>query len=620
MNIFGLFITLFVAVHNSGVISGQFMNSGAVKCGSHICRPITGIFTKNPLPNGYVNVATIPAGASNISITELKNSVNFLVLKTRDNRFVINGDYTVSLSGQYEAAGTTFDYRRIDGLTNSSGQSAERHIEGVTEWITCNGPTTEVVQLMVLSQVHNPGIKYEYLIPVQPTSMTTSEEDIGANELSSSEIDSTNIKHKNVKSGDISTQRSISVPKRRRFLWKVVGFSQCSKTCGGGTQTPIIKCVRESPQRIFNPKRCAHLKQPVLNENQMRCNNQPCPAYWKLSEWTDCRCGEFNEEEYKSREVKCVQELMSGIVIQVKHGACIDDEPPARQKCECNTSPKNRRQRPSIINRAHNDENNNKIQGRPGRNRQKIHEVRKHGSWLTAPWSKDCSSVCGMGVQYRSIFCERNTSPNAERCDLRLTPDTTRECSSNEKCAFGEWFVGPWSKCSGDCFNLTKGRSIVCIKDDGFAADEDCNEAEKPKSEEKCQMHEVDYCRPRWHYSEWSECSKKCGDGTQRRIVKCLEPNEAEGQMKESSNCKYSDRELAYKTCNVQDCQETSRSSTTEPPAALYDPRVDMIQNDSNCVDDFPNCHLVVKAKLCDYKYYLDHCCSSCRLKTDELY
>jgi len=54
------------------------MNSGAVRCGVLICRPVSGIFTKNPLPSGYVHVATIPHGASNISITELKNSINFL--------------------------------------------------------------------------------------------------------------------------------------------------------------------------------------------------------------------------------------------------------------------------------------------------------------------------------------------------------------------------------------------------------------------------------------------------------------------------------------------------------------------------------------------------------------
>lgn len=65
-------------VHNSGIIAGAFMNSGGVRCGSQVCRPISGIFTKSPLANGYVHVATIPAGSSNISITELKHSMNFL--------------------------------------------------------------------------------------------------------------------------------------------------------------------------------------------------------------------------------------------------------------------------------------------------------------------------------------------------------------------------------------------------------------------------------------------------------------------------------------------------------------------------------------------------------------
>lgn len=176
-----------------------------------------------------------------------------------------------------------------------------------------------------------------------------------------------------------------------------------------------------------------------MNENQLKCNTQPCPAYWKLSDWTDCRCGEHNEEEFRSREVKCVQELMSGIVIQVKHAACIDDEPSTREKCECG---KTKVRRPSsIVNRAHGDGTQGK-----GRVRPKIQEARKHGTWLTAMWSEECSAVCGMGVQYRSIFCDRSASPNSERCDLRITPDSTRECSSNEKCAYGEWFAGPWSK------------------------------------------------------------------------------------------------------------------------------------------------------------------------------
>uniref|UniRef100_A0A182LVC0 ADAMTS/ADAMTS-like Spacer 1 domain-containing protein n=1 Tax=Anopheles culicifacies TaxID=139723 RepID=A0A182LVC0_9DIPT len=71
-------IEVLQAVHNSGVISGTFMNNGAVRCGTTVCRPISGIYTKTNPNNGYVHVATIPVGASNITITELQNSQNYL--------------------------------------------------------------------------------------------------------------------------------------------------------------------------------------------------------------------------------------------------------------------------------------------------------------------------------------------------------------------------------------------------------------------------------------------------------------------------------------------------------------------------------------------------------------
>lgn len=69
---------LWQAVLKGGAISGSFMNSGNVRCGTSVCRPISGVFAKNPLQNGYIHVVTIPAGASNITITELRNSINFL--------------------------------------------------------------------------------------------------------------------------------------------------------------------------------------------------------------------------------------------------------------------------------------------------------------------------------------------------------------------------------------------------------------------------------------------------------------------------------------------------------------------------------------------------------------
>lgn len=73
-----LFANLFQAVHNSGVISGTFMNNGAVRCGTSVCRPVSAIYTKSQQTSGYVHVATIPAGVYNITVTELQNSQNYL--------------------------------------------------------------------------------------------------------------------------------------------------------------------------------------------------------------------------------------------------------------------------------------------------------------------------------------------------------------------------------------------------------------------------------------------------------------------------------------------------------------------------------------------------------------
>lgn len=54
------------------------MNNGAVRCGASVCRPVSAIYTKSQQTNGYVHVATIPAGAYNVTVTELQNSQNYL--------------------------------------------------------------------------------------------------------------------------------------------------------------------------------------------------------------------------------------------------------------------------------------------------------------------------------------------------------------------------------------------------------------------------------------------------------------------------------------------------------------------------------------------------------------
>ncbi|NXI63415.1 ATL5 protein, partial [Anseranas semipalmata] len=97
---------------------------------------------------GYMNVTKIPAGATNIKVTD--KSRNYLALMTSNGRYVLNGDWSIAWPGPYEAAGTQLLYARApDG----------------TESLEAPGPTDEDLHVLVLLQEPNPGIEYEFWLP-----------------------------------------------------------------------------------------------------------------------------------------------------------------------------------------------------------------------------------------------------------------------------------------------------------------------------------------------------------------------------------------------------------------------------------------------------------------------
>uniref|UniRef100_A0A3Q4HAW9 ADAMTS like 5 n=1 Tax=Neolamprologus brichardi TaxID=32507 RepID=A0A3Q4HAW9_NEOBR len=99
-------------------------------------------------PFGYNEVAMIPAGATHIRVTD--NSRNYLALQNGRSQFLINGNWKISIPGEYSVAGTKLVYRR----------SAD-----TWESFEVPGPTQEDLHLMVLATDRNPGIEYEYWLP-----------------------------------------------------------------------------------------------------------------------------------------------------------------------------------------------------------------------------------------------------------------------------------------------------------------------------------------------------------------------------------------------------------------------------------------------------------------------
>ncbi|XP_032802811.2 ADAMTS-like protein 5 [Petromyzon marinus] len=122
-------------------------------CGGHneTCQHFRSIFmSSHPSTGhfGYSEVATIPAGATHIRVSD--NSRNYLALMNGHRRYVINGNWVIDWPGEYVVTGTKVLYKR----------SADKQ-----ETMEAAGPTGEDLHVMVLFREQNPGIEYEYWLP-----------------------------------------------------------------------------------------------------------------------------------------------------------------------------------------------------------------------------------------------------------------------------------------------------------------------------------------------------------------------------------------------------------------------------------------------------------------------
>lgn len=71
--------------------------------------------------------------------------------------------------------------------------------------------------------------------------------------------------------------------------------------------------------------------------------------------------------------------------------------------------------------------------------------------------------------------------------------------------------------------------------------------------------------------------------------MKCFEPDVKEALLKETDNCRYSERPQGFRSCNTHDCNEDDSSEeSTEAPVKVVvptkkhtEPKVRLIQNDS---------------------------------------
>ncbi|XP_066252226.1 A disintegrin and metalloproteinase with thrombospondin motifs 7 [Euwallacea similis] len=209
---------------------------------------------------GYREIVVIPSGARNILVEENDQSENYIGLENAvEKKFYLNGKRHITLPGEYNVAGAQALYERDHNL----------------EKIRIPGPIHEpiLVSIFFRGKVYNPGVKWKYSI-WKP-----------------------------------------EVTKQVKYEWIMEEWSQCSATCGGGTQHKKPLCQEstvssvasdlESPS-IVAEEMCESTAKP--NKKVRACNDDPCPYKWWVGPWQPCpvTCYDGGKKPMRKRNVMCM--------------------------------------------------------------------------------------------------------------------------------------------------------------------------------------------------------------------------------------------------------------------------------------------------------------------------
>ncbi|XP_053459395.1 papilin isoform X3 [Nycticebus coucang] len=247
-----------------------------LQCGGDgmTCFPVTGTFDANDLSRGYNQIFIVPTGATSIRIEEAAASRNFLAVKNVQGEYYLNGHWTIEAAKALPAASTILQYER-----GGEGDLAP-------EWLHARGPTSEPLVIELLSQEPNPGIHYEYYLPLRWPGPGPS--------------------------------------------WSHSSWRDCSAECGRGHQSRLVFCTVDG--EVYPDHMCQHQPRPADHRS---CNPHQCPQTkrWKTGPWMPCSasCGGGSQ----ARSVYCVSSNGAGDQEATKEAECasLPGKPPATRAC-----------------------------------------------------------------------------------------------------------------------------------------------------------------------------------------------------------------------------------------------------------------------------------------------
>ncbi|XP_008413365.1 A disintegrin and metalloproteinase with thrombospondin motifs 10 [Poecilia reticulata] len=351
------------------------------------CTSVEGVFNDS-LPEGdYEEVVRIPKGSVFIHIQELNISLNYLLLKSKNDQYFINGKLNIDTPRRFSVAGTIFHYRRpTDG----------------PETLEALGPTNMTLIVMVLVREDNQGIHYRFNPPVSRDPMSG-------------------------------------------FAWQYTSWSRCSALCAGGVQIQQVVCKRQSDLSVVYNHFCD--KKSKLKEKTRSCNTEPCSPNWWTGEWSEC--SRSCNGGLRTREVLCKRRISAVEEKVLDDSACSSARPSFTEPCSNHSCPPEwlaldwsectpscgPGYRHRVVLCKSGESGDTLPDSKCPKNGRPTSRVRCNLQrcpppvWVTGPWG-ECSARCGLGQEMRSVQCLAHTGQPSNECLEHQRPAAMQQCKS----------------------------------------------------------------------------------------------------------------------------------------------------------------------------------------------
>ncbi|NXC94145.1 ATL2 protein, partial [Certhia familiaris] len=531
------------------------------------CHRVSGTFRKAISQIGYIFITNIPAGATDILIIERRKTENILALADESGHFFFNGNSAIDNPQNFRVAGTIFKYRRPLSL-NSDG----------LEYIIAHGPTNQSLNAMYYNfNGKMPHITYDYTVPRTPPLRTAApalarplyhhlpetsqSHPIPANSRAAQDFNATWL---SLSPDDTSEQ--LPLRKGQEDLhFGPPRFFQTNST--SQTRDWDWEQSEEKEKYDFRIRQVYHANTAGEEEEEEAVaaggeTELGCPVIVR-GQQGDKSDPRSVWESHTIQEQRTFNACILIPALRFNQISISTAVPYSMRRAELSESSRLTSSRLRLFRRLSHTTSffhSNEFDVSPmGHDDISLADMYRWKVSAYAPCSSTCTSA-GISTSYAMCVRYDGVEVDESYCDALTRPEPTHEFCTGRDCQ-PRWETSQWSECSRTCGEGFQYRTVRCWKMlapgfDSSVYDDLCEAAGLARPMER-KACKNKACGPQWELSEWSECSARCGTpGTMKREVRC---------SVEAPLCDESRKPSSEKACTGPPCDRRWTASDWGP-------------------------------------------------------